>query len=87
MTYDQTLDRIQALVAGIAGPNRLPRQVSPDTPLGADGYSLDSIDVLEVILGCERAFDVAFDDGGALDADALRSARHLADLVHPMLTR
>lgn len=81
MTDAEVLDRIQGLIAGIAGPDRVPDTVGPDTPLGKDGYWFDSLDVLEVILACEREFGVVFEDGSTLNAESLLSARQLATLV------
>ena len=52
MTVDPILERVQALVTEVAGPERAPADADPDTPLGDSGYWLDSVDVLEVILAC-----------------------------------
>ena len=82
MTDAETLARIETLIAGIAGPDRIPEGAGPDTPLGHDGYWFDSLDVLEVILACEREFGVVFEDGASLNAESLLSARQLATLVH-----
>ena len=81
MTDEEILTRIERLIAGIAGPERTPEHAGPDTPLGQHGYWLDSLDVLEVILACEREFGIVFEDGSSLNADALLSARKLAVLV------
>ena len=81
MTDAETLARIETLIAGIAGPDRMPEGAGPDTPLGHDGFWFDSLDVLEVILACEREFGVVFEDGSSLNADALLSASKLAALV------
>lgn len=81
MSGDSILARVQAIVADIAGPERTPEDASPDTPLSDSGYYLDSIDVLEVILACEREFGTVFEAGDDLTEDALRTARGLADLI------
>ena len=81
MTDTEVLLRIQELIARIAGPDRMPDGVGPDTPLGTDGYWFDSLDVLEVILACEREFGVVFEDGSSLNAESLLSARQLASVV------
>jgi hypothetical protein len=51
----QVLEGVQAIVAEIAGAHRTPSDAGPETPLGEDGFWLDSIDVLEVILACRRS--------------------------------
>jgi acyl carrier protein len=81
MTEDLLLPRVQALIASIAGPDRTPDNAGPDTPLGESGYWFDSLDVLEVILACEREFGIVFESGDDLTADTLLSARRLALLI------
>jgi acyl carrier protein len=81
MTADLLLPRVQSIVHAIAGPDRTPDDAGPDTPLGEEGYWLDSIDVLEVILACEREFGVVFESGAELSADTLLSPRRLAALI------
>lgn len=78
---DDVLARVQAIVTSVAGPGRVPADAGPDTPLGDDGYWLDSVDILEVILGCEEAFATRLDQEPDLTAEALESARTLADLI------
>jgi acyl carrier protein len=78
---DRVLTRVQAIVSSVAGPDRVPADAGPDTPLGEHGYWLDSVDVLEVILGCEEAFATRLDQDPDLTAEALQSARTLADLI------
>jgi acyl carrier protein len=86
MTADPILERVQALVTEVAGPERAPADADPDTPLGDSGYWLDSVDVLEVILACEREFGTVFEEGADLTPDTLYSARRLADLVRSKLS-
>jgi acyl carrier protein len=74
------LDRVQVIVARVAG-DRAPAKASPDTPLDDQGYGLDSVDVLELLLACEEEFGVRLDEDLDLAADALRSSRSLADLI------
>jgi len=78
---DPILARIQAIVSGIAGYARAVAGAGPDTPLGDDGYWLDSVDVLEVILACEHEFDVSLADHADLTPEALASVGSLAELV------
>lgn len=75
------LERVTAIVAGIAGPSRAPSNPGPDTPLGDDGYWLDSIDVLEVLLACEGEFGIVLDDEVELGAETLKTVRTLADVI------
>ena len=86
MTDESILERVQAIVTGIAGPERTPHDAGPDTPLGDSGYWLDSVDVLEVILACEREFGTVFEAGGDLTADTLHSPRGLADLIRSRIS-
>jgi acyl carrier protein len=87
MTGDDILARVQAIVADVAGPDRMPAGAGPDTPLGEDGYWLDSVDVLEVIVACEREFGAVFEAGSDLTAEALRSSRGLADVIRSRISR
>ena len=50
MTMDPILERVQALVTEVAGPERAPADADPDTPLGDSGYWLDSVDVLWILI-------------------------------------
>lgn len=86
MTGDSILERVQAIVMEIAGPERTPNDAGPDTPLGDSGYWLDSLDVLEVILACEGEFGTVFEEGADLTADTLYSARGLADLIRSRIS-
>ena len=81
MTEDHCLDRVRAIVTEIAGPAGTPSNVTPDTPLGADGFWLDSIAMLDVILACERDFNVVFDWESELSPDILTTIRSLATAV------
>jgi acyl carrier protein len=86
MTVDPILERVQALVTEVAGPERAPTDADPGTPLGDSGYWLDSVDVLEVILACEREFGTVFEEGADLTPETLYSARRLDDLVRSKLS-
>ncbi|HYB41765.1 MAG TPA: acyl carrier protein [Candidatus Methylomirabilis sp.] len=79
MSDDGVLERVQAIVAGIAGADRTPAVVGPDTPLGEDGFWLDSVDMLEVLLACEREFSTSFPAN--LAGAALATVRSLAEAV------
>jgi hypothetical protein len=65
------LERVQALVVGIAGPDRTPPDAGPDTPLIHGGFWLDSVSLLELIIACEAGSGRAR-LAGDLTADADR---------------
>ena len=75
------LDRVQALVAAIAGPDRTPPDAGPDTALIDGGFWLDSVSLLEVIIACEAEFGIALDTHADLTADTLTTSRKLATLI------
>ncbi len=81
MIETPVLDRVQALVVGIAGPDRTPPDAGPDTALIGGGFWLDSVSLLEVIIACEAEFGVALDSQADLTADTLTTARKLAALI------
>lgn len=86
-TRDPLLDATRALVGRIAGPSRTPRDAGPETRLG-DGYWLDSVELLEVLVACEKEFGIVFEDVGDLEAGALETLGTLTDLIrskHPIL--
>jgi acyl carrier protein len=82
---DPVLARVEAIVSGIAGSGRAVPSPGPQTPLGAQGYWLDSVDVLEVILACEHEFGVQLADAGDLTGETLASLGTLTDLVRRKL--
>lgn len=81
MTGGALPERVLQVVSRIAGPARTPSDPGPDTPLGAGGFWLDSVDLVEVIVACEVEFAVNFDGESDLTARALRTVRSLADLI------
>ena len=60
MAEDPVFVEVAQIVARVAGPSRTPAEITRDTRL-ADGYWLDSVELLEVVIACETAFDIAFD--------------------------
>jgi hypothetical protein len=72
------LPRVLAIVAGIAGPNRRPTAPGPATRLWGGGFWLDSIDLLELMLACDAAFDGVF-EGAA--GSAMARVETVGDLV------
>ncbi|HEY6509319.1 MAG TPA: acyl carrier protein [Vicinamibacterales bacterium] len=77
---DPLLDRTRAIIERIAGPHRTPAQSGPDTPL-ADGFWLDSVELLEVVVACETEFGIVFDEASDLEHGALDTLGTLTDLV------
>lgn len=53
--------------------------IGPDTPLIGRGLSLDSIAVLELLVGLENEWGLELDPDALLKADALRTVGTLAD--------
>ena len=81
MSADVTVERVQAIIARIAGPDRVPRDAGPDTPLRDGGFWLDSVDLLEAIIACETEFEVAFDPEADFSARTLRTVATLFRLI------
>jgi acyl carrier protein len=81
MTDDAILARVHAVVAGIAGASRTREDAGPDTPLGASGFWLDSLDLVEVVVACEQEFGVTFDGETDVTPESLASIRSLAALI------
>ena len=81
MSDDARLERVQAIVVRVAGPARTPPHVNPDTSLAHDGFWLDSIAMLEVLVACEEEFGVVFDWQAELTPEVLTTIRSLADVI------
>lgn len=77
---DPVLVEVARIVAGVAGPSRTPGEITRDTRL-ADGYWLDSVELLEVVIACETAFDIAFDAEQDAAAHAFETLGSLADVI------
>jgi acyl carrier protein len=80
MSEEPTLERVQAIVARVAGQNPS-LAADADTLLTDGGYWLDSVHLLETIIACEEAFAVEFDADVDLTATTLMSVRTLFDLI------
>ena len=77
---DPLLDAVRGIVERVAGQSRVPARVDESTRL-ADGFWLDSGDLLNVILECEREFGIAFDDTQDFGRGAFETLGTLAALV------
>jgi acyl carrier protein len=83
-SQDPLLDAIRALVERLAGPSRTPAQVGPETRL-AEGYWLDSVELLELLIACETAFGIVFEETRDFDGGALDTLGTLTHLVRSKL--
>jgi acyl carrier protein len=66
------------IVLEIAGPNRKPADPGEGTRLSGGGFWLDSIDLLELMLACDRAFGPVF---GARPGPGMAHVETVGDLV------
>lgn len=74
------LAQTRAIIERVAGPSRTPADSGPDTLLG-DGFWLDSIELVEVVIACENEFGILFDKAGDLEAGAFDTLGTLTELV------
>jgi acyl carrier protein len=81
MTSPSILEKVMVIVAAVAGPRRTPPGAGPETPLAQDGYWLESVELLEVLVACEEAFDLDFDPDLDVTEDTLRSVGTLARVI------
>jgi acyl carrier protein len=77
---DETRDGVLEIVARVAGVGRVPTQPDLSTPL-RDGYWLDSMELLDVVLACESRFGVAFVEGVDLTPENLATVGTLVGLI------
>ena len=87
MIGDDIVERVIALVARIAGPERTPLEIGLDTPLTDGGFWLDSVALVETIVACEAEFSVEFDSEEDLTTVALESIGSLATVIQRKLDR
>jgi hypothetical protein len=74
---DPVVTRVLAIVSRIAGAQRTPVNAGVETRLWGGGFSLDSIELLYVLVACDEAFGVA-DDSHDLPPEALATVGSLA---------
>jgi acyl carrier protein len=86
MTVDVTFDRVRAIVLRLAGPERTPAAIGPETPLGDGGFHLDSVELLEVLLACESEIGMTFDGDPTANVLALQNLETLASAVRARRT-
>jgi acyl carrier protein len=75
---DAVLLAIKGIVQDALHLQTAPAELADDTRL--DTLGLDSLNIVDILLGMERAFDVAFDEAD-LDFSILESVSTLADFV------
>jgi acyl carrier protein len=81
---DRVHDEIRRLVEDIAGASRKPAHAGPETRL-TEGYWLDSIELLELMIACETRFGVVFDERRDFENGALDTLGSLTRLVRSKL--
>ena len=84
---DPILDAIRALVERVAGPSRIPADSGPDIPLSGAGFWLDSVELLEVVVGCESEFGITFDATTDLTGETFETLGSLSALIRAKQSR
>ena len=72
---------IVQLAARIAGPARAMPAADGATPLADGGYWLTSLDLVDLVVACERHFGVVLEPETDLTAESLQSVGTLAETV------
>lgn len=80
MTDAAILEAVKAIVEAVAGDGRRPASAGPETRL-VDGYWLDSMELLEVVVACEQRFGIQFEEETDLAAGRFDTLGDLARLV------
>ena len=83
---DPMFARVLAIVERAVGPGRQQRDVTPDTPL-SDGFWLDSAELLNVVLACEREFGIVFDGERDFSRETFATLGTLTALVRDKTER
>ncbi len=76
----ETLTVVAAIVSRIVGQARTPAQPARDTRL-SQGYLLDSVELLEVVIASEQAFGITFDEQVDFRPGTFETLGSLVDLV------
>ena len=74
------LDRVRKLLIQHALLKRAPDEIDPDVALFGTGLGLDSLDVVEVVIGVEVEFGIKF-PGDEERMTVMRSVGALVDLI------
>ena len=78
---DPILDRTLTLIERVVGPGRGLKDAGAETRLGNDGFGLDSVELLDVLVACEEEFGIVFDEARELGEPALENIGTLAELI------
>jgi acyl carrier protein len=82
-----TVDDVRRRLANVLATRVVrmdPQSLSAETPLIKSGLNLDSVALLEFVVGIEEEFGIVFDDA-ALTADRFRSLGTLAQYIHDIV--
>ncbi|HUR35286.1 MAG TPA: hypothetical protein VM032_15890 [Vicinamibacterales bacterium] len=85
MERDSVVAAVAVIVTRVAGPARALRGPDERTRLAEDCW-LDSMELLEVVLECERHFGIAFEEAIDLVPANLATIGSLAAVVHGRLS-
>lgn len=77
---DPLLDATRAIVDRVAGHGRAPTGAGADTRL-IEGYWLDSIELLEVLIACETEFGIVFDQRSDLNDGTFETLGSLTAVI------
>jgi acyl carrier protein len=81
---DPFLERVRAVIERTCGPRLGALKAAPSTPL-ADGFWLDSVDLLEVLVACETEFGIVFDESEDLTPERVATLQTLTNLIRSKL--
>ncbi len=77
---DPFFDRTRTIIERVAGAQRTPDRVDASTRL-VDGFWLDSVEMLEVVIACEVEFGIVFSEDGDLDVASLDTIGTLVEVI------
>lgn len=80
LTLGAVEDQLKNLLLRVIKTEIDAAQIVPEVPLIKEGVSLDSVTLLEFVLGIEAEFNIMLDDGKLLPSH-FASLRALAELV------
>jgi acyl carrier protein len=80
VTTDPWIDRTRAVIARVVGTSRVAADSGAETRL-TDGYWLDSVELLEVLIACEQEFGIVFEETRDFAEGSLVTLGSLATLI------
>jgi acyl carrier protein len=75
------IDQLVDIIRRVAGEARMTAEIDDNTALADGGFWLDSVEVLQVILACEDAFEITFVPAEDLNGETLKSLGSLAATI------